>query len=174
MRTLITALALATALSGLAGAQNNPQPKGAPLVVSFILIKADNSGRTDPSLGGLDSTLRGVLRFTGYRGIAAGSSQAYDGRTFDLTFIINTNRRTVRVFCTVEHLSNDTNPATAQLRLRLAPVDSTDASRVLDPAILTTGLTIPEKQTVVVGGDFEGGGLALAVSWKKGTFGQKE
>ncbi len=82
MRTLIAACVLGMATSALAqGPSKLETPSRYALTresdtlnVGLTLIKADNSGRADPSLGGLDSTLRGVLRFTGYRGIAGGAS----------------------------------------------------------------------------------------------------
>jgi hypothetical protein len=171
---LIGAAAFMIALSGLGGAQTPWHETTEPMTVGFTLIRADNSGYSDPSLGGLDSTLRSVLRFTGYRAVSSGFSRAQEGTTFDLTLGLNANKRTVRLFCTVEHVSYNGSPATAQLRIKLSPVDSVDPTHVLEPALLSAGLTIPEQQKVVVGsGDYEGGGLALVVTWRKGLPGQK-
>jgi hypothetical protein len=184
MRTLIAALSLGIAASAFG---QTPSAGRAPdtLVASFVLIRADNSGQTDPSLGGLDSTLRGVLRFTGYRGLAGASSLAYPGKTFDLTFIAPDNRQPIdpqniafskrlRLFCTVEQLNNDTNPATAQLRVTLSRVDSA-TNRPTGPSILSAGLTIPENHVVVVGsGAYGETALALTVRWRKGSFSKKD
>lgn len=182
MRTLIAACVLAMATSAPA---QGPSERQAParyvraresdtLNVGLTLIKADNSGRTDPSLGGLDSTLRGVLRFTGYRGIAGGASLAFPGKTFDITFK-GTDSLYLRVFCTVERLNTDVSPATAQLRVRLARVDTSNTTRTTGPDILTTVLTIPEDHVVVVGsGAYAESALALTVRWRKGAFRKRE
>ena len=182
MRALIAALSLSAATSGFAQTPN-PRPSDT-LNVGLVLIRADNSGRSDPSLGGLDSTLRGVLRFTGYRGVGAGGSIAFPGKTFDLTFIAPDNKqptdpdhiafsKRLRVFCTVEQVNNDTSPATAQLRVTLSRVDSA-TNRPVGPDILSAGLTVPEDHVVVIGaGTYGETALALTVRWRKGPFGKK-
>jgi hypothetical protein len=182
MRTLIAVLSLGIAASAFGQAPSAGRSSDT-VVVSFVLVRADNSGRSDPSLGGLDSTLRHVLRFTGYHGVGAASSIAFPGRTFDATFVtakgpidyrnIPFSKR-VRVFCTVEHLNNDTSPATAQLRITLSPVDSA-TNRPTGPDIFSAGLTIPENHVVVVGsGAYDDEALALTVQWRKGSFSKKE
>jgi hypothetical protein len=182
VRTLIAALSLGIATSAFGQVTSTGRPSDT-LVVSFALIRADNSGQSDPSLGGLDSTLRRVLRFTGYRGIGGAASLAFPGKTFDLTFVtakppidprsIPLSKR-VRVFCTVEHLTNDTSPATAQLRINLSSVDSA-TNRPAGPDIFSAGLTIPENHVVVVGsGAYGDDALVLTVRWRKGSFSKKE
>jgi hypothetical protein len=166
----VLSLGIATAASG-----QTPSAVRAPdtLVVSFVLIQADNSGQTDKSLGGLDSTLRGVLRYTGYRGLGAGSSLAFPGKTFDLTFIAPDKQR-VRAFCTIDRLDGDTSPATAQMHVTLSRVDSA-TNRPTDPGIISAGLTIPENHVVVIGsGAYGETALALTVRWRKGSFSKKE
>jgi hypothetical protein len=172
MRTLIAVLSLALGASAYGQTPNNARMRDT-LNVGVILIAVDNSGRTDPSLGGLDSTLRGVLRFTGYRGLGGGGSLAFPGKTFDLTFFAPDKQR-VRVFCTVEQLNKDTNPATAQLRVTLSRVDSA-TNRPAGPNIFAAGVTIPEDHTVVIGSGMYGEtGLAIAVRWRTGPFRKKE
>jgi hypothetical protein len=183
MRTLIAALSLGIAASAFGQAPSGTRPSDT-LNVSIVLIRADNSGRTDPALGGLDSTLRGVLRFTGYRGVGFGSSLAYQGKTFDVTFIAPDNQqptdpqhiafsKRLRVFCKVERLNNDTNPTTAQLRVTLSRVDSA-TNRPVGPDIIAAGVTIPEDHVVVIGGGTYGEtALALTVRWRKGSFSKK-
>jgi hypothetical protein len=184
MRTLITALSLSIATSAF-GQNANPARPSDTLNVGFVLIRADNSGRTDPSLGGLDSTLRGVLRFTGYRGVGAAASLAFPGRTFDMTFIAPDNTRPIdpqhiafskrlRVFCTVEQVNKDTSPATARLHVTLSRVDSA-TNKPIGPEIIVAGLTIPEDHVVVIGaGAYAETALALTVRWRKGPFAKKE
>jgi len=184
MRTLIAALSLSAAASAFAQTPGAARASDT-LNVSLVLIRADNSGRSDPSLGGLDSTLRGVLRFTGYKGVGAGASLAFPGRTFDLTFIAPDNKqpadpqhiaftKRLRVFCTLEQVHNDTSPATAELRVTLSRVDSA-TNRPVGADILSAGLTIPEDHVVVIGGGaYEETTLALTVRWKKGAFSKKK
>jgi hypothetical protein len=181
MRLLIVAAALSMATTTLAQAPRAAQPSARDalghdadtLRVSVGLIRADNKGPSDRTLGGLDSTLRGVLRFSAYHGIAFGASLAYPGKTFDVTWFVDPNHQKMRAFCTVEHLNNDTNPATAQLRLRLAKVDSANTAPETGNVIVAD-VTIPEDHVVVVGsGAYGESALALTVRWRKGPFPKK-
>lgn len=143
--------------------------------VGFIIIRADTSGRTDPSLAGLDLTLRSVLRFTGYQAVSRPAVQVLEGEMSMQSFVVG--QQPLRVVCTVERVNSDANPATAQLRVSLSRSDTSTARRATPPDlnIVSTSLTIPEGHTVVVGSGSDGASsLILAVQWKKGQIGKKE
>jgi hypothetical protein len=143
--------------------------------VGFVIIRADTSGRTDPSLAGLDLTLRNVLRFTGYQAVSRPAVQVLEGAMAVQSFVVD--KQPLRVMCSVERVNNDTNPATAELHISLSRSDTSGARRAVPPElnILSTSLTIPEGHTVVVGSGSDGAtSLILAVQWKKGPIGKKD
>jgi hypothetical protein len=118
----------------------------ATVTLNFQLIAAENTNTRDPGVASLDSLLRGVLKYTGYRllttSVASGSENgrivqtlSADGESFSLQVFL----KDVRV---------DGNAASVHLNVSLYrnPSGRQPATQVLE-----TGVTVPIGQTVVLG-----------------------
>jgi hypothetical protein len=118
----------------------------------FQLIAADYSNTRDPSVAGLDSLLRGVLKFTGYRrlstsvanvddgGGSAKVTMAGDGVDYEVAYNVDGVRGgadgTVRIHVMLNRIGQQIVPGRI-------PASS--------PSLMSTGLTVPDGHTVVLG-----------------------
>jgi hypothetical protein len=109
--------------------------------LSFQLISAENTATRDASLAGLDSLLRGVLRFTGYRLI--GTSVAAASEHGRITQTLSGEDGIYSLTADVEDLRVDGAAAS----VRIAVVLWQRSNKV----ILQTSVTVPIGQTVVLG-----------------------
>jgi hypothetical protein len=120
----------------------------ASVTLNFQLIAAENSNTRDSGLAGLDSLLRGVLKYSGYRllttSVASASEEGFvtqslsaDGETFTLQVHVTDVR--------VE--GND-----ASVHLGVSLLRNAVPAKGQPPApVLSTGVTVPVGQTVVLG-----------------------
>jgi hypothetical protein len=148
--------------------------------LTFSLIRADNTGRRDESLAGLDSLLRGVLKFTGYHVVSGAVIQIGEGSLSTQT-LVTENNELMRLMCSIDQVNPDASPPTVQLHVTLSKASSGQrvmsqggqgGQRVGQPEmnVLSTGLTIPMGNTVVIGSGSDGNrGLILTVKPKLGT-----
>jgi hypothetical protein len=121
------------------------------VTLRFQLVAADNGGSRDPAVAGLDSLLRGVLKYSGYRLLT--------------TAVVNITERTnavqtlsaggepYKLFVEVSEVTNDGNGASVKLRVSLARAGAVEVNgmKSVDPTVLSTGVTIPIGNTVVLG-----------------------
>jgi len=144
--------------------------------LTFSLIRADNTGRRDESLAGLDSLLRGVLKFTGYHVVSGAVIQIGEGSLSTQT-LVTENNELMRLMCSIDQVNPDASPPTVQLHVTLTKTSSAQrgmsqgGQRVGSPEmnVLSTGLTIPMGNTVVIGSGSDGNrGLILTVKPKLG------
>jgi len=136
----------------------------ATVVFRFQLIAAEDTAVHDPAIAGLDSTLRGLFRFAGYRLLSEGTATAGGHQDFRLTMGAGDNR--FEVDGNVRGLDMSDRTRSVQLRVQLIRETGTYQGKSLPPEILLeTGLTVPQGQTVVLGSAApRGEGRALILS----------
>lgn len=127
-------------------------PRGVQL--RFQLIATSDSAHRDPAIAPVEAALRGLFRFNGYRLLAQGSAVANERSPFALTMAAEQKR--YRVEGMVGAVAGGATPE-ATLNVTLSESDPplvvvTDARVASTMAtVLSTGLTIPFGQTVVLG-----------------------
>lgn len=124
----------------------------ANVTLNFQLIAAENTGTRDPAVAGLDSLLRGVLKFSGYR--LLGTSVAIAGEREDVSQSIPTERGSYTLSLEVSDVRVAAAEASVHLNVSLwRPAIPATPGRPGSVAsrLLTTGVTVPMGQTVVLG-----------------------
>jgi hypothetical protein len=128
----------------------------AVFVFRFQLIAANDTPGRDPAIEGLDSTLRGLFRFKGYHLLGEGTTSAGESETFSLTIAGGEERfalggEIIAVRAAVG--------GSVRMRVRLArAAGSTYQGKPVEAeTLLSTGLTIPVGQTIVLGSAAPGG-----------------
>lgn len=120
----------------------------ASVTLNFQLIAAENSNTRDPGVAGLDSLLRGVLKYTGYRLLTTSVASASEGGNVTQTLSADGESFTLEVMVT--DMRVDGNDASVHLSVHLfrnaVPSKGQPGSQVL-----STGVTVPVGQTVVLG-----------------------
>ena len=143
--------------------ENDRSP--AVLVFRFQLIAADDTPARDSALDSIEPVLRGLFRFKGYRLIGEGSTTAGEFENFSLTVAGGEDRFALGG----EVIAVQAGPGgSVRLRVRLARAAGFTYQGKPGEAetLLTTGLTVPLGQTVVLGSAAPGGknqALILAV-----------
>jgi len=128
----------------------------ATIVLRFRLIAAEDSVVHDPAIADVDSALRGLFRFRGYRLLAEGAVAAGEGSpTFDLTMNAASEPPGLGQFQVtgqVGGLVDDRAGRTVDLRVSLAgPRVKDGVGGAMVTTQFSTGLTVPIGQTVVLG-----------------------
>ncbi len=126
------------------------------LTLNFQLIAADTAKTRDPAVAGLDSLLRGVLKFSGYRLLTAAVATVSEGSEATQTLSTGGDRD-FRLSCTVTDVTGDGADAVVHLvvELRRVGVESNGGVTMPDPLLFSTGVTIPIGNTVVLGSTVE-------------------
>ena len=120
----------------------------ASVTLNFQLIAAENSNTRDPGVAGLDSLLRGVLKYTGYRLLTTSVASASEGGR--VTQTLSADGETFSLEVIVTDLRVDGNEASVHLSVSLTR--NGIPSKGLPPnQVLSTGVTVPVGQTVVLG-----------------------
>jgi hypothetical protein len=120
----------------------------ASVTLNFQLIAAENTNTRDPGVAGLDSLLRGVLKYTGYRLLTTSVASASEGGTVTQTLSADGETFSLQVYVT--DLRVDGNEASVHLNVNL--MRNGVPSRGQAPSqVLSTGVTVPVGQTVVLG-----------------------
>jgi len=126
----------------------------ATLLLRFQLIAASDSAIKDAAIGPVDAELRNLFRFAGYRLLSQGSTTANEGENFTLT-MSGVRGETLRLTGRVEAVQASSGmKGSAQLFISLehsvqALVGGAATSST--QTLLSTGLTTPLGQTVVLG-----------------------
>jgi hypothetical protein len=150
-----------------------------PTILSFRfqLIAADDNPARDPAIDSLDTTLRSLFRYRGYHLLGQGTTTAGENESFSLTMAGGEERYelfgdvvTVQVGGTagsaplivvdgVPQASDKGDRGTVRVRVRLGRlVAGTYQGKPMAPeSLLSTGLTVPVDQTVVLGSAAPGG-----------------
>jgi hypothetical protein len=126
----------------------------ATVSLQFQLVAADYSTNRDPALAGVDSVLRGVLKFTGYRVMS--STIANVGEETSARVTLSGDGEDYAVIYGVGRVNVDTRSIQMQVDLRRSRlVMQAGGVGSGDKSLLSTGVTIPDDHTVVLGGAVE-------------------
>jgi len=126
----------------------------ATLSLRFQLIAASDSAVRDAAIGAVDAELRNLFRFAGYRLLSQGTTLANEGERFTLT-MAGVNGEILKLSGHVVSAQPSGGKGSAQLFISLErAIRSTSMQGVTTFApqvLLSTGLTVPLGQTVVLG-----------------------
>lgn len=138
----------------------------AMVTLSFQLIAAENGTTRDPAVAGLDSLLRGVLKFSGYRLLTASVANASEGGMATQT--LSADGESLNLSVIISDLRMDGNLASIHLEVDLTrPSPVIVGKSVVSARVLSTGVTVPMGQTVVLGtSSTDGGQKALILTVK--------
>ncbi len=138
------------------------------IVLRFQLIAAEDSAVHDAAIADVDAALRGLFRFRGYRLLADGAAAVGEGsQMFSLTMSAASEPPGFQNF-TVEGrvgeliVEGATRSVDLQVSLSGPMVKNASVGGASAITRLTTGLTLPLGQTIVVG-SAAGGGTARTV-----------
>ena len=140
----------------------------ATVVLNFQLIAAENTNTRDPSVASLDTLLRSVLKFTGYRLLTTSVAAANEGQGVSQTLSADGDPLTLIV--QISELRTEGGDASVQLYVRLDRQSipaSAQNNGVGRPAseLFSTGVRVPIGQTVVLGTSaVEGGQRAMILT----------
>jgi hypothetical protein len=131
----------------------------ASVTLNFQLVAAENGPTRDPSVAALDSLLRSVLKFSGYRLLSTSVATASENGRISQTLSAGGEPLTLEVYLT--DLRIEGNDASVHLNVSLGkpaiPATAQTAGQV-PSQILSTGVTVPIGQTVVLGTSASDGG----------------
>jgi len=135
------------------------------LALRFQLISADDSPAVDPAVEPAAASLRRMFSYKGYHLLGEGSTTASEGEGFGLTIAGGEDRFALTGEVAV--VQGGENGAT-RIRIRLSRASGAtyEGKRLESEMLLSTGLTVPLGQTVVLGSAAPGGAnkaLILAV-----------
>lgn len=120
----------------------------ASVTLNFQLVAAENTNSRDPAVAGLDSLLRGVLKYSGYRllttSVASASENGY------VTQALSADGDNFTLAVTVSDLRVEGNDASVHLSVSLTR-NAVPAKGQAMAGVLSTGVTVPIGQTVVLG-----------------------
>jgi type II secretory pathway component GspD/PulD (secretin) len=132
----------------------------ATVTLNFQLIAAENTNTRDPAVAGLDSLLRGVLKYSGYRLLRTTVANASENERVSQALSGDQDSYTLRVLVT--EIRTDGPEASVHLTVALeqdmfvtTPVGKTPTA---GKDLLSTGVTVPIGHTVVLGAAAAGGG----------------
>jgi hypothetical protein len=132
----------------------------ATVTLNFQLIAAENSGPRDPAVAGLDSLLRGVLKFSGYRLLRTTVANASENERVSQSLAADQETYTLRVF--VSQIRTEGAEASVHLSVELTKDASitTPVGKTPVPGreLLSTGVNVPIGHTVVLGAAAADGG----------------
>jgi hypothetical protein len=120
----------------------------ATVSLNFQLIAAENTNKREPGLAGLDSLLRGVLKYSGYRLLMTSVASASEDGVVTQTLAAEGDTYTLEVG--VHDLRIDGSDASVHINVRLFR-DFNPNKGQMATQVLSTGVTVPIGQTVVLG-----------------------
>jgi len=129
---------------------NEYDREAASITLNFQIISADHSTTRDASAAGLDSLLRGVLKYSGYHLLGTTMAPAAEGA--HITQTLNAGEP-LSLAVDVSDIRVEGNDASVHLNVQLSrSLYQTGPNRVVvNPVLLSTGVTVPIGQTVVLG-----------------------
>ena len=140
----------------------------ATIVLNFQLIAAENTNTRDPAVASLDTLLRSVLKFTGYRLLTTSVAAASEGQSVTQTLSADGDPLTLTVI--IRELRTEGSDASVQLYVQLnrqsipASSQNNGVGRPMSE-LFSTGVRVPIGQTVVLGTSaVEGGQRAMILT----------
>jgi len=171
--TVTETAAILTRIDSLIRANDRPP---AVLTFRFQLIAADDNPARDPAIDSLDATLRSLFRYRGYHLLGQGTTTAGETEAFSLTMAGGEERFelygdvvTVQasvgasgpqfVVGGVPLTGDNADRGSVRVRVRLGRVagGTYQGKPIQAEPLLSTGLTVPVGQTVVLGSAAPGG-----------------
>jgi len=134
-------------------AEYDRQP--ATVTLSFQLVAAENTTTRDAAVASLDSLLRGVLKFSGYR--LLGTSVATASESGRVSQSLSADGEPMTLTVEVSDLRIEGNNASVRLDVDLWKM-ANPAKGIPGGKVLSTGVTVPIGQTVVLGTSATDGG----------------
>ena len=120
----------------------------ASVTLNFQLIAAENTNTRDPGVAGLDSLLRTVLKYSGYRLLTTSVASASENGYVTQSLSADGDNFTLAV--TVSDLRVEGNDASVHLSVSLTR-NAVPSKGQAQASVLSTGVTVPVGQTVVLG-----------------------
>jgi hypothetical protein len=138
----------------------------ATVVLNFQLIAAENTNTRDPAVASLDTLLRSVLKFSGYRLLSTSVAAASEGQLVSQTISADGDPLTLSV--QISELRTEGNDASVQLYVQLNKQGippSAQNGGIPRPAseMFSTGVRVPIGQTVVLGTSAAEGGTRAMI-----------
>ena len=140
----------------------------ATVTLNFQLIAAENTNTRDPAVASLDTLLRSVLKFTGYRLLTTSVAAATEGQGVTQSLSADGDPMTLNV--RISELRTEGGEASVQLYVQLyrssipATPQNGGNGRPLSE-VFSTGVRVPIGQTVVLGTSaVEGGQRAMILT----------
>jgi hypothetical protein len=144
----------------------------ASVVLNFQLVAAEPTNVRDPAVAGIDSLLRNVLKFNGYRLLGTALATTSENRM--VTQTISGDNEMLSLTVEAREVRVEGNDASVNLYVSLlrpaVPAQSNGTQSISGRAavnLLTTGVTVPMGQTVLLGtsaiDNGKGSGLILTV-----------
>jgi hypothetical protein len=131
----------------------------ATVTLNFQLIAAEEVGPRDPAIAGLDSLLRGVLKYSGYRLLRTTVANATEHSGVSQSLAADQEMLTLKAF--VEEIRTDGSDGSVRLTVSLdrdaVPATPTKPG-VMGKELLSTGVSVPIGHTVVLGAAAADGG----------------
>jgi len=161
-----TAKGIADAEHALAEYDRSP----VTLTLNFQLIAAVDTPTRDPAVAGLDSVLRGVLKFAGYRLLSTAVARVSEGSSASQTLAGDADMNYALSY-TVTRVEGAGSNATVHLTVvlvRRAADGRPGPSGRLEEELFSTGVTIPLGNTVVLGSAVESNSVAGNVASPRG------
>jgi len=125
----------------------------ATVTLNFQLIAAEPVGARDPAVAGLDSLLRGVLKFSGYRLLRTTVANASENERVSQSLAAEQETYTLRVL--VSEIRSEGAEASVHLTVSLEKDQSVvtpgGKTPVAGRELLSTGVNVPIGHTVVLG-----------------------
>ncbi len=132
---------------------NDRAPK--TVILRFRLIAAEDSVEHDAAIADVDAALRGLFRFRGYRLLAEGvTAVAAQSQYFTITLHAASEPPGLAQFTVtgmVGEVAGEGSDRSVDLRVDLSGPGSPGQAHEGGPAHLSTGLTVPLGQTIVLG-----------------------
>ena len=136
-----------------------------PRVITFRfqLLSADDTPTRDPAVAAIDSTLRRLFRFTGYRLLSEGTAIASENATFSLTLAAADER--FALGGTVGGVRAADGRGSVHVLVSLSRPAIGPAERMAGggEVLLSTGVTVPIGQTAVLGSAAPGGKIQALI-----------
>ena len=124
------------------------------VTLQFQLIAADNSDTRDPTVAGLDSVLRSVLKFTGYHRLSSALVSGSDRTISRLTMAGGGEEYLITYEIDAVQSAVGKSDGNIHIHVSLgqsAGMMTAPGSAPLEKPLLSTGLTVPDGHTVVLG-----------------------
>jgi hypothetical protein len=140
----------------------------ATVVLNFQLIAAENTNTRDPAVASLDTLLRSVLKFSGYRLVTTSVATANEGQGVSQALSADGDPLTLTV--RISELRTEGSNASVQLYVYLAkqaiqasPQNNGNGRAASE--LFSTGVRVPIGQTVILGTSAgEGGQRAMILT----------